>query len=148
MLAAIKNWELGIADFFQEGVAFGETLDAGREVGIGLAVAGNAASEPGDDAACVEVVEGLDDGAVGGGKFEYNQLSSRLQHTQHLVEALFQMDEVADAEGAGDGVEGGVGEREMLRVGNHESHHWGLLPGNGQHLLADIHSRYCAASFD
>ena len=54
-------------NYLQKGVAFGETLDALRQVGVGLAAAGDMLPEPGDDMARVEVVERAYQGVVGPG---------------------------------------------------------------------------------
>ena len=65
----------------------------------------------------VEVVERAYDGAVWRRQLEYHHAAAGLKDTQHLAEALLQMHEVADAEGAGNSVEGRVFKRQRFGVG-------------------------------
>lgn len=102
--------------------ALGEALDGGREVGVSLPVAGQEVAEEGDDTAGVEVVERADKGAVGCCHLEEQQASAGLEDAEHLTESLLEVHEVADTEGAGYSVEGGVGERQVLGVRQLKGH--------------------------
>ena len=105
-----------IAKQSQERFTLWEAGDAVGEVGIGLAIASDAAAQPRDDMLGVEVVEGANERAVGSGQFEYHHAAAGLEDTQHLTEALLQMNEVADAESASDSIEFAFGEWQRFGV--------------------------------
>ena len=111
------GWEADGIEDLEHCLALGELLDRGREVGVGLAVAGDSGAQPGDDATGVEVVERAHQGAVGRGEFHDEQAALRFQDARHFAQALFEMDEIADAESAGDDVEGVVVEGQLLGIG-------------------------------
>ena len=146
-LATILNSEFRIPNYSKEIVAFGEVGDAVGEVGVGFAVAGDAAAEPRDNMLCVEVIEGAEEWTVGGGQFENDHAAARLEDTQHLAEASLQMDEVADAESASDSIEFAFGEWQVLRVSHFPLSVFHFPLGYGEHFLAEVDAGHCAASF-
>ena len=115
-MTAMMDADWQMVDYVKEGFTLGKAFDAAGEVGICLAAADNVLSETGYDMPRVEVIEGADEGAVRRCKFQYHHPATWLQHTKHLIQALFQMYEVADTEGAGDSVEGSIREWELLCV--------------------------------
>ena len=60
----------------QKCIALGESFDTLWQIGISLAVAGDAAAEPRDDMLCVKVIEGAEEWAVGSGQFEYHHAAT------------------------------------------------------------------------
>ena len=139
-LATILNSEFRIPNYSKEIVAFGEVGDAVGEVGVGFAVAGDAAAEPRDNMLCVEVIEGAEEWTVGGGQFENDHAASWFKYAQHLAETFFQIHKVADTKGTGDGVESLILERKVFCIGNHVCSCRGFLSGYSQHLIRQINS--------
>jgi len=94
----------------------GEAFDRGVEVAVGALVAGDEAAETGQDRFEVDVVECAGE-AFGLVAFEDAKLAARAEDAEDLGEAFVVVGEVAEAEGRGDEVDGGVGDWEVECVG-------------------------------
>ena len=86
------------------------------KVAVGGRFAGDETAEPGEDGFEVEVVEcaGEAFGLVG---FEDAKLAAGAEDAVEFGEAFFVVGEVAEAEGGGDEVDGGVSDGEVEGVG-------------------------------
>jgi hypothetical protein len=108
--------EAGVFDELDHARWAGKALDRGGQVTVSGGLAGDEAAEFGEDGLEVEVVECAGE-AFGLVAFEDAELTAGAQDAVEFGEALFVVGEVAEAEGGGDKIDGGVGEREVEGVG-------------------------------
>ena len=101
--------EAGFAEEFDHAGRAGEALDGGVEVAVGGLVAGDEAAEFRQDGFEVEVVDGAGE-AFGLVALEDAELAAGAEDAEDFGEAFFVVGEIAEAEGGGDEIDGGVGE--------------------------------------
>jgi hypothetical protein len=97
------------------------------EVAIGIGIAGDLLSQPGQQVEGIGVV-GLFQRLPDLGEFQHQQAAAGAQHAAHLGQGLLLVRHVAQAEGDRDDVEVVVGEGQLLGV---------ALRGGGQHALVE-----------
>ncbi len=138
--------EAGDRHFGAEALRGGEGVDRGREILVGVLFAGDLAADPGQDPREIQIVEPPEPGFLRDGQFQDHSLAARAEDPEEFGETTVAVFEVADAEGAGDGVVGSVGIRQVLRIGHlrpdleDDSAAGRLLPHLGQHPLRNVHT--------
>ena len=128
--------ESGFLHHFLEGFLVGKFEDRVGQVLVGAAL-GDQAADPGEDFAEVEVVDFLEQPALGVGEFEDHRLAAGLEHPTHLPQSGGTVDDVADAEGDGDTVELAVGMGHGLAGGGDQGDAV-AIGRTGDLLLADF----------
>jgi hypothetical protein len=118
----------------------GEAFDRGVEVAVGAFVAGDEAAETGQDGLEVDVVEGAGE-ALGLVALEDAELAAGAQDAKDLGEAFVVVGEVAEAEGGGDEVDGGVGYGEVEGVGFDGGYvvRAEFLDAESEHLVGEVY---------
>jgi len=108
--------ESGVAKQFDHAGWAREAFDGGVEVAVGVAVAGDESAQFGEDGFEVDVVDCAGE-AFGLVALEDAELAAGAEDAEDLGEAFFVVGEVAEAEGGGDEVDGGVGDWKVEGVG-------------------------------
>lgn len=122
----------------------GDGRDALGQVGVGAVVARDGATEHGNDAAGVEVIERPDGGRRGDGELDDKEGGAGAHDAIHLAVAAGDVLKVADAEGDGDAVKRLVGERQVEAVTEGElddvalGRGAGLTAADAEHALGDV----------
>ena len=102
-----------------QGQRRGKGIDGVGEIAVSGIVAGKKPADTGQDAAQIEIIQPAPDALPAGTEFQNAGASAGGQHAQHLPESLVARGDVADAEGDGHAVHGGIGQGELLGVGGH-----------------------------
>src|ERR1700744_2581320 len=125
---------------------FGESLDGIGQTGIGIFVVAEKGYQGGADVAHIPAVEPANQPA-GLRELEHHQLAARAEDATDLGQTLFEVFEVTDPEGDGDGVELVVGEGQLAAVAPaegdvaREAVALDLPAPQFQHAFADVHAR-------
>ena len=136
--------EAGGAKLFGHRLTPYKLLDAAVEVGVGGGVFADLPADDGHYFGKIKVVKKTDDFVVGVREFENQKLSLRVEYALHLVQPEVEVGEVADAVGAGDGIEMviGVGEGEGAALLERDAGGEAGLPdfvvAYAQHLLGEV----------
>ena len=105
-------FEAGLLHAGLHGVAGDKGVDGFGEVFVGAGfVARDEGGGAGEDFAEVEVVEGAEEGVGGEGELEDDEAAAGLEDAGEFVDGFAPVGDVSDAEGDGEDVGGGVGER-------------------------------------
>jgi hypothetical protein len=131
--------ESGVFDQLQHAGWAGEAFDRCGKIGVGANVAGDEAAYFGQDGFEVDVIERAYE-AIGLIAFEDSDLAARAEDAVEFGEAFLVVGKVAEAEGGGDEVDGGVGDGEMQRVGfDGDDVVWGeFFCAAGEHLVGEV----------
>ena len=108
--------EAGAGEHIGESFGRGEFEDGAGEVGVCGRVAGDGAADARKDAREVETIRGAEKRAARLGELKDGKAAARLEDAEEFGEAAVVVGEVAEAEGGGEEVEGGVGEGKRERV--------------------------------
>ena len=130
--------EAGGTEIGGEGFGTGKFANRLWEIGIGVAAAAEKGTDPGEDVEAVEIVNGAEGGVGWRREFENGGGTPGAEDAVEFRDAFAVVGEVAEAEGAGDEVKGGVGEREGKGVGFEErgARVFGL--GGGEHGVTEV----------
>ena len=109
--------EAGAGEQVGESLGRGEIEDGAGEVGVGGGVAGDDAADAREDAREVETICGAKKRSARLGELEDGKAAARLEDAKEFGKAAVVVGEVAEAEGGGEEVEGGVGEGKREGVG-------------------------------
>ncbi len=130
--------EAGGAKIGGEGFGTRKLANGFREIGIGVAATAEEGPNAGEDVEAVEVVDGAEGGVGGCREFENGGGAAGAEDAVEFGDAFAVVGEVAEAEGAGDEVEGGVGEGEGEGVGFEEGGAGAFGLGGGEHGVAEV----------
>lgn len=130
--------EAGGTEIGGEGFGTGKFANRLWEIGIGVAAAAEKGTDPGEDLEAVKIVNGAEGGVGWRREFENGGGAAGAEDAVEFGDAFAVVGEVAEAEGAGDEVEGGVGEREGKGVGFEERGAGAFGLGGGEHGVAEV----------
>ena len=113
--------------FVGDGLAGREGGDGRRQVFVGGASPGNQPANPGQDMERVEAIQGGKQRVKRLVKFENDDAPAGADDAGHFRKAALKVGDVTDAETDGDGIEGVVGEGQVLGIRKHQAHRLGGL---------------------
>jgi len=129
--------EAGIGDEMEHGGAAGELLDGIAEILVGGLLAGDDAGDERENVMEVELVRGSQNRGAGKGEIEDQEMAAGGDDARHFAQRAGPGLHIPQAEGNGDGIEGGVREGEMKGVGD-DGVAEALGAGTLEHGLAEI----------
>lgn len=130
--------ETGGAEIGGEGFGAGKLANGFGEIGIGVGATAEESADAGEDLEAVEVVDGAEGGVGRRREFEDCGGAAGTEDAVEFGDAFAVVGEVSEAEGAGDEVEGGVGEGEGEGVGFEEGGAGAFGLGGGEHGVAEV----------
>jgi len=131
--------ETGVAEKFDHAGWTGEAVDRGVEVAVCGCIAGDETAEFRQNGFEVEVVNCAGE-AFGLVALEDTELAAGAEDTEDFGEGLFVVGEIAEAEGGGDEVDGGVAKREMKGIGfdGEDVSAGKFFLSQGEHLVGEV----------